>query len=187
MNIRDRIKELRRVPAGELVPNPRNWRIHPPAQAAALEGILQEVGYADALLAREREDGRLELIDGHLRAETTPEAVVPVLVLDLNDAEAAALLAVLDPLAAMAKKDAEAFEALAGQIAFENTALRELIARSTDSSTDMPPHCLPDDEPTDDFPFLFQLIVECRDEDQQRALYERLRAEGFECRVVNVG
>ena len=92
----------------------------------------------DALLAREREDGRLELIDGHLRAETTPDAVVPVLVLDLDDSEAAALLAVLDPLAAMAKKDTEAFEALTRQIEFENDALNELIAHSADAPIDMP-------------------------------------------------
>ena len=46
---RDRIVELRRVPARELIANPRNWRRHPARQAAALRGVLEEVGYADAL------------------------------------------------------------------------------------------------------------------------------------------
>ena len=78
--IRDRIVELRRVAAHELVPNPKNWRRHPARQAAALRGVLEEVGYADALLARQLPDGRLMLIDGHLRAETTPDQLVPVLV-----------------------------------------------------------------------------------------------------------
>ncbi len=55
--IRDRIRELRRVPAKELLPNPRNWRRHPPANRLPLQGILAEVGYADALLARETPDG----------------------------------------------------------------------------------------------------------------------------------
>ena len=50
MQIRDRIKELRRVPAGELRPNPRNWRMHPSEQQDALRGVLAEVGYANALL-----------------------------------------------------------------------------------------------------------------------------------------
>lgn len=36
MKIRDRIKELRRVKAANLVPNPRNWRTHPQAQQDAL-------------------------------------------------------------------------------------------------------------------------------------------------------
>jgi len=74
MQIRDRIKELRRVRAKDLLPNPRNWRVHPKVQAAALRGLLAEVGYAGALLARELPDGKLQLIDGHLRAETTPSA-----------------------------------------------------------------------------------------------------------------
>jgi hypothetical protein len=86
--IRDRIKELRRVKASLLVKNPKNWRIHGKQQAAALKGLLREVGYADALLARELPDGKLMLIDGHLRAETTPLQEVPVLILDVTEAEA---------------------------------------------------------------------------------------------------
>ena len=65
MKIRDRIKELRRVPASELQPNPKNWRTHPQAQQDALRGVLAEVGYAGALLARETPEGGLMLIDGH--------------------------------------------------------------------------------------------------------------------------
>ncbi len=43
------------------------------------------------------------LMDGHLRAETTADQLVPVLVLDANEAEANKLLATLDPLAGMAE------------------------------------------------------------------------------------
>lgn len=43
VQIRDRIREFRRVRAGDLTPNPNNWRTHPPEQRAALQGILQEV------------------------------------------------------------------------------------------------------------------------------------------------
>jgi hypothetical protein len=81
MQIRNRIKALRQVRAADLIPNPKNWRKHPKAQADALRGLLAEVGYADALLARELPDGKLMLVDGHLRAETTPDSEVPVLVL----------------------------------------------------------------------------------------------------------
>lgn len=58
MQIRDRIKELRRVKASELLANPRNWRTHPEAQQKAVRGVLAEIGYADALLAREVGGGR---------------------------------------------------------------------------------------------------------------------------------
>ena len=75
MQIRDRIKELRRVRARDLVPHEKNWRVHTKAQTAALRGLLSEIGYADALLARELPDGRLQLVDGHLRAETTVTSI----------------------------------------------------------------------------------------------------------------
>jgi ParB-like chromosome segregation protein Spo0J len=88
MEIRDRVLELRRVRARELVPNPKNWRRDPKAQAEALRGLLGEIGNADALLVRELPDGRLQLIDGHLRAATMPDEEVPVIILDLNEEEA---------------------------------------------------------------------------------------------------
>src|ERR1700730_15177788 len=112
MEIRDRIKELRRVRASELVPNPKNWRRHPKEQAAALRALLNEIGYADALIARELPDGRLQLLDGHLRAETTPDELVPVLVLDVTEQEGDKILATLDPLATMAQASEEQMQAL---------------------------------------------------------------------------
>jgi DNA modification methylase len=127
MQIRDRIRDLRRVRAGDLEPNPRNWRTHPRAQREALQGVLAEIGYADALLVRELEDGRLRLVDGHLRAETTPDQEVPVLVLDLDDAEEAKLLAILDPLAGMAGANTEALGSLLAELDTESDALQAML------------------------------------------------------------
>ena len=127
MQIRDRITDFRRVPASELRRSPRNWRTHPAAQRDALQGVLAEVGYADALLARQLPDGTLELIDGHLRAETTPDQEVPVLVLDLDESEAAKLIALLDPLAAMAEINQQALGELLRDVQTESEALREML------------------------------------------------------------
>jgi hypothetical protein len=126
MEIRDRVKELRRVPAKDLIRNPHNWRKHPFTQQSALMGALTEIGYADALIAYETEDG-LQLIDGHLRAETTPDSIVPVLVVDLNETEANKLLATLDPLAAMAQTDIEAFLNLVVDVETESNALKGVL------------------------------------------------------------
>ena len=123
---RDRIKSLRRVRAGDLIPNPRNWRRHPPAQIQAMRAALSEIGYADALLVRETKKG-LQLIDGHLRAGIEPEQKVPVLVLDVTAKEADKLLATLDPLAGMAELDVEALTALSGVIEFEAPELEEVV------------------------------------------------------------
>jgi ParB-like chromosome segregation protein Spo0J len=130
MNIRNRVKSLRMVPASDLRPNPKNWRTHPKAQADALRGVLAEVGLADACLARELPDGSLMLIDGHLRAETLGDGDVPVLILDVNEAEADKILATLDPLAAMADSDAAKFEELLHTVNTSSQALQELIAET---------------------------------------------------------
>ena len=127
MQIRDRIKELRRVRAGDLVPNPRNWRTHPKSQRDALSGILAEIGYADALLARELPDGRLEIVDGHLRQSLDDNQEVPVLVLDLTEAEADKLMLTLDPLAAMAEANKDALEKLLAEASTNDEAVQRMM------------------------------------------------------------
>jgi rubrerythrin len=131
LKIKDRIKGLRRVKASELRPHAKNWRMHPPAQQEALRGILAEVGYVDALIARELKDGSLELIDGHLRAEMTPDTKVPVLVVDLSDKEAEKVLATLDPLAAMAERDQAKLDELLGDIRTNSEALTAMFQNMT--------------------------------------------------------
>ncbi|HPP51929.1 MAG TPA: ParB N-terminal domain-containing protein, partial [Thermoguttaceae bacterium] len=127
MQIRDRIVELVRVRAKELRPNPKNWRLHPAHQQEALRGLLAEIGYADALLARRLPDGALELIDGHLRAELTPDMEVPVLVLDLDDQESAKLLTLLDPLAGLAEPNEEVLQQLLAEVHTQNQALQAVL------------------------------------------------------------
>ena len=150
MRIRDRIKELRRVKASELLANPKNWRTHPKGQQRALRGILSEIGYADALLARELPDGSLELIDGHLRAETTPNQMVPVLIVDLNEDEANKLLAALDPMAAMAETDTAALRSLLEEMQTQSSGLQAMfdeMAKQAGIELDAAEEPTPDPEP----------------------------------------
>jgi DNA modification methylase len=127
MKIRDRIKELRRVKASELRPNPKNWRTHPQKQLDAIRGVLAEVGFAGAELARELPDGTLQLIDGHARAEIAGEAEVPVLVLDVDEAEADKILATFDPIGAMATADAVKLDAILREVETGNEALADML------------------------------------------------------------
>ncbi len=126
MKIRDRVKELRRVKASDLIPNPKNWRTHPGDQQDALRGVLAEIGYADALIARETPDG-LTLLDGHLRADTTPDQKVPVLIVDLTDAEADKLLVTLDPLGAMAEADKDKLGKLLHDLETDSDGLQAML------------------------------------------------------------
>jgi hypothetical protein len=185
MQIRDRIKELRRVPATELRPNPRNWRLHPPEQQDALRGLLAEVGYADALLVRELPDGTLMLIDGHLRAETTPNAIVPVLVLDVDEAEADKILLTHDPLAAMATVSQKQVAELLATVDTESAAVRAMIEGllpSADEARNAPATV----ETPVNVPESYQVVVECRNEEDQQAVFERMRGEGYRCRVLTL-
>lgn len=126
--IRDRIREFRRVPVAELQANARNFRTHPKAQRQALDGLLHEVGIADALIAYESERyGGLTLIDGHLRIETDVQEW-PVLILDVDDVEADLLLASMDPLAAMAGTDAETLDHLLRGITTTDAGVQSMLS-----------------------------------------------------------
>lgn len=133
MEIRNRIKELRMVKASDILANPKNWRKHSATQAKVLQNMLGEIGYADALIAYETDEG-LMLIDGHLRAETTPELDVPVLVTDLDEAEADKLLATLDPISSMAVSDKNALNVLMDSIKNQNETFRNVLNRIKEKS-----------------------------------------------------
>src|SRR5207244_6391045 len=93
-----------RVRAGKLVPHEFNFRLHPESQRAALEALYNEVGFARSLLAYELPDGRLKLIDGHLRRDMDPDMEVDVEILDVSEEEARKLLLTIDPLASLAEQ-----------------------------------------------------------------------------------
>lgn len=181
---RDRVKELRRVRAGDLKPHPKNWRTHSRFQRDVLKGVLAEVGIADALLARELPDGALQLVDGHLRASTTPNDVVPVLVLDLDEREAEKVLLTHDPLAGLAGVDDARLAGLLGETSSESEAVGELLAKLRRELGDETQELAP--PPEVEIPASYQVVVEVGDERQQEEVYERLRGEGLKCRVLTL-
>ena len=126
MNWKDRVKEFRRVRSSELRANPKNWREHPPEQRNALTGILDEIGIAGAVLARETPEG-LELIDGHLRTEMDDSTEWPVLVLDVTEEEANTLLLAVDPIGAMATRSEQHLELLLDEVRVASKELDEFL------------------------------------------------------------
>ncbi len=113
--------------ASELRPHSQNWRVHPDSQKNALRSLLADIGFAGALLARELPDGTLGLIDGHLRAETTPDQEVPVLILDVTEDEAKKILLTFDSVASLATPDAEKLEALMNEVSFDDPAIKAML------------------------------------------------------------
>lgn len=93
------------IAPAELVANPKNWRIHPQAQADELTALLDRYGWVSSVIAQV---GTLLVLDGHLRVQLAlarGEPTLPVDLVDVDDAEADRILATLDPLGALARRD----------------------------------------------------------------------------------
>ena len=135
--IKNRIKELKQVKIGDIKANPKNWRTHPVSQQNAMRGVLDEIGYADAVMVRETEDGYM-LIDGHLRtAIGDPNEEIPVLVVDLTEEESDLLLATFDPIGEMAGRDEMKITELIESVNSDNLQINELL-QSLNNNFDLP-------------------------------------------------
>ncbi|QGJ71052.1 ParB domain-containing protein [Planctomycetales bacterium 10988] len=182
---KNRIRELRTMPANQLMPHPHNWRGHPPVQRQAMQQVLQEIGIAGAVLARKDEEGRVHLIDGHLRTELLGEMEIPVLLLDVDETEAAKLLLSFDPITGLAESDPALISELIASLPEEDRAFAESFEKliTDNSSTEQLPEmsC-----PEVSVPAVYQVLVECEDEAAQREIYERMRQEGYRCRVLTL-
>jgi hypothetical protein len=180
--IRNRIIEHVAVRAGDLVPHPLNWRRHPQGQRRALEDSLHELGDIRSLLGYRLPDGRIQLIDGHLRRELDPERRVTVELVDLTEEEAAKALLTLDPMAGLAETDTQMAQTLAAALRTESDSLRGLWQMVTQDADVARQALEQEDEspPTE----RFLVLIECADEAQQVELLQRFNAEGLRCRAI---
>ena len=180
--IRNRIKGHRRVRAGDLVPHEWNYRFHPDDQKDALWALYQEVGFARSLLAYELPDGRLKLIDGHLRRDIDPDMEVEVEVLDVNEDEARELLLSIDPLVALGQMQEQLYERLRQNTA---TSQPELEAFWQDVARQNEEELAGMRKPiAQTVPEQYMLLVMCQDEKEQLELLARFQGEGLECKVL---
>jgi hypothetical protein len=179
--VRNRIKGHRRVRAGDLVPHEFNFRLHPEQQKAALQALYEEVGFARSLLAYELPDGRLKLIDGHLRRDLDPDMEVDVEILDVNDDEARALLLSIDPLAALAQTQEQIHQRL---LEITPTDHEELKAAWQAKAEDFFAGLSPSTAPVIACPAQYLILITCRDEKQQVELLGRFDSEGLECKAL---
>jgi hypothetical protein len=185
--IRNRIKSHRRIRAGDLIPHELNFRLHPQLQRAALKALYQEVGFARSLLAFEMPNGRLKLIDGHLRRDLDAEMEVDVEILDVNEEEARDLLLSIDPLAALAQTQEQLRDRLmeiAPAISHDLRAAWEATANAA-----VGPPYEPNKEGVPMGPEQWLVLITCRDEKHQIELLMRFQGEGLPCAdvVVEVG
>src|SRR5262249_38702430 len=112
-------------------------------------------------------------------------AIVPVLVLDVDETEAAKILATLDPLSAMAEADAGKLNELLRDVETGSAALGQMLKTLAAEVGAIPADASePAPEPT--LESKFAIIVNCESEEQQRQLLEQFVSQGLECRALVV-
>ena len=186
MKWRDRVRELRRVPASSIENAPWNFRTHPEEQKQALEGSIEELGFFDPLDVWEPEPGRLMLVDGEARntlinVTVGPDTLVPVVVTDFDEHEAKKALAIKDPIGAMAETNADRLDDILREVEVSSPALQEML---TELATDAGLYKTDDSgsgDGGDAIPETYQVVVECGSEREQRAVFEQLKAEADVC------
>lgn len=203
MTPRNRIIDHRKVRASELLAHELNPRTHSELQRSALKQLYDEIGFARSLLAYSvacpqcqglshfhgatcticnGSGQRLKLIDGHLRRSMDPDMEVDVEVLDVTDAEARALLLVIDPLAQLAGFDADTLDHLRQITEGESDAVASLWQSLTEADA-ATKHALKaaKDKVKDNQEFepeQFLVIVECKNEREQVDLLRSFRRGG---------
>ena len=202
--IRDRIRGLARLPAARVKPHPKNARRHDDRQRTVLRALLADVGVVGALLVvpadakglaslkrAEGEEGFARwlgsykgaflLADGHMRRE---EIAGPLtcLVLDLDARELAEVLALLDPIGALARTDAALLDELtadAGEIGDELAALLADLKPGGEDEPGAPPEI-----PESNYKQQYAVIVVCSNAADQERAFGKLTGDGYTCKIV---
>jgi len=134
---RNRIVGHADVPPGDLMANPRNWRLHPLLQENALSAVLADVGWIDEVIVNKRTGF---VLDGHLRvalAQKRHETSVPVKYVDLTDDEEGRVLAVFDPIGSLAGVDTDKMDALLADIGEQDASLQLMLDRVAGKLTEV--------------------------------------------------
>ena len=146
--MRNRIKRLDYIAANQLLANPNNPRRHPGKQREALRGSLETLGYYDAVIMNERTG---YLIDGHARVEEqltlNETALIPVLVVDMTEAEENQALLTHDYITQMAIYDQDTLNDLLQQTEAYDDRIADLL-QDMGSMVSVPePKSITEDEP----------------------------------------
>ena len=123
--------ELQWMNPYDLVENPLNHRTHPQHQRRALHTALAALGWLQPLLWNRR-TGRL--IDGHLRRQEAIESgvtEVPVLVVDLDEAQERAALASVDTVTGFAGVQEQDFSTLLRSLRGQSDDLLAVLVANT--------------------------------------------------------
>lgn len=147
---RNRVRGIAELPASRVENSPGNWRTHDAAQKDKMRGLLGEVGSVSELVVWVPDDearealrrlpgpdgfaawlatftGKVRLLDGHMRKGLRGKKL-GVQITDLDEREAALVLATFDPIGAQAGRDDKLLRELLDGQRSEHRGLEALLA-----------------------------------------------------------
>ena len=142
---------------------------------------LEKYGWTYPILTNK--DG--VLVDGEQRTEICiqhGEFFAPVLRLPVTDVDRRMLRQILNKLKGKHNKELDAAEYMRISEMGEKDGLKALLA----SVGERLPQELLDREFSVTIPATYEIIIECKDEANQKQIYEKLKAEGYKLRILTL-
>jgi len=158
--------------------HPLNWRRHSDKQLRTIGESLERLGWVQRVIVNKR---TRHVIDGHARVALARERgeKIPVVWVNLSKEEENLALAAIDPIAAMAKADLDAYAMLCEELPeLQPGDLSDLILGSSSSDSNG------SNASQDDVEIVYGVLIDCRDENHQKELLKRFAEEGLECRAL---
>lgn len=173
-------------PIQDLIPYARNSRTHSDAQVAQIAASIREFGWTNPVLL----DGENGIIAGHGRvmaAQKLGETEVPTIELGhMTDAQKRAYIIADNKLALNAGWDDEMLALELSDLSdvgfdlnlvgFDSVELGKLFDKNDEES----------ELEEEKYSEIFNIIVECKDEQEQEKIFNRLDSEGYKCRVQSL-
>ena len=164
-------------PADFFQPHPKNWHTHPPAQLRLYANIIRQTGWRRAVVVSRRSG---YITKGHgavLAALAHQLGPVPFEVQSYqSEAEELADLTADNKLAEAAQTDEARLDALLKELSelgtdLELAGIEKLADEAAKlSKADLSEH--------------FQVIVECKNEAEQKKVFTRFEKEGLKCQLL---
>jgi len=186
--LKNRVKEMREIPAKNIMGAPFNFRTHPENQQEALAACIEDIGFTSPLIVFQTPDLPDEyvmMIDGHARQDLIssrigPETLIPCIITDLDEAEARRALLTHDALGAMAQSDKDKLDALLRDMQTEDQDLADMLEDlAKKAKCEWAKRDEEEGGGNGSITEKFNILVECESEQQQAELLERLSSEGL--------
>lgn len=178
--------EIEYVATDDLIPYFNNSRTHSESQVKQIAASIREFGFTNPILIDEEQT----IIAGHGRvmaAEVLSMSTVPCIRLSgLSEAQRKAYVIADNKLALNAGWDIDALSIEINQLAdldfdldilgFDIQELASILDGEKEGT-----------EPKEEsYSEIFNIVIECKDEEEQEKIFNRLDTEGYKCRVQSL-